>query len=212
MEPYPGLSNTVSVRSLEVPEKVQDEYDRACTAFQSRKYAESEKHLRKALQRSSLDASGWVMLGRVLEFAEQLDEASKACSEAVLHDPSYWPATVCLAEIDARKQKWTTALEESNRAVSLNQDSKRFAYYIGAFALFNLDKMPDAESRALEAERLDGDHQLVPLRLLLARIDEVKGDWQAAVIQLRDCLKYANNSLEGKFAKKELARLGSGPN
>jgi hypothetical protein len=212
LQPYPGLSNTVSLRSLEVPEKVQDEYEKACAALHLQKFAESEKHLRKALERSSLDALGWVMLGRVLEFTERWDEASQACSEAVLHDPSYWPATICLAEIDAQKHKWTASLEESNRAVSLNQDSKRCAYYISAVALFNLHKMGDAESRALEAERLDGDHQLLPLRLLLARIDEVKGDWHAAVIQLRDCLNYPNNSLEGMFAKQELARLGSGPN
>jgi hypothetical protein len=55
LQPYPDLSNTVSLRSLEVPEKVQDEYEKACTALHSQKFAESEKHLRKALERSSLD-------------------------------------------------------------------------------------------------------------------------------------------------------------
>jgi tetratricopeptide (TPR) repeat protein len=144
--------------------------------------------LRKALQRHSLDALGWVMLGKILEFMERLDEASKACAEAALHDPSYWPATVCLAEIDATKQRWRDALEESDRAVSLNPDSKRVAYYISAVALYHLNNIGEAESRALEVEQLDGAHHVLPLRLLLAQIDEAKGDWQAAVTQLRDCL------------------------
>jgi predicted Zn-dependent protease len=211
LQPFPGLSNTVSVHSLQVSEKVQNEYQRACTALQSQKLAESEKHLRKAVQYSP-DAFGWVMLGKVLEATQRWEEARNACTEAVVHDPSYWPADLCLAEIDARAQKWKDALEESNRALSLSLDSKRVAYFLSALALFNLDKVGDAESRALEAEKLDGDHQLPPLRLLLAQIDELKGDLRAAQTELRDCLRYAKDSLAGNMAKQELARLGSAPN
>jgi tetratricopeptide (TPR) repeat protein len=116
------------------------------------------------------------MLGRLLEATERWDEAAKACAEAVIQDPYYWAADVCLAEVDAHQQKWKEAVEASNRAVSLNQESKRFAYYISAFALLNLQQLNDAESRALEAAKLDGDHQLPGLGLLLARIHQVKGD------------------------------------
>lgn len=212
LQPYPGPSNTVSLRSLQVPDKVQNEHQKACTALRSENLAESEKHLRKALQLYSPDALGWVMLAKVLEANQRWDEASRACSEAIVHDPSYWPAVLCIAEIDAREQKWTESLELSNRALSLNVDSKRFAYYLSAIALVNLDKVGDAESRALEAERLDSDHQLPPLRLVLARIDEVKGDRPGAVTQLRECFKYAKNSPAGDLAKQELSRLGSEPN
>jgi predicted Zn-dependent protease len=208
MHPYPGTSNTVSLRSL----PAKDEYEKACMAFQSAKFADSEKHLRKALQRSPSDGFGWVMLGKVLLLTERLDEASKACAEAVLHEPSYWPGTVCLAEIEGKKHNWKDSLEESNRAIALNPDSKRVAYYISAVALSNLNNMSEAESRALEAEQLDGAHEVLPLRLLLAEIAEVKGDWHAAMTQLRDCLSYANKSIEGKLAKEELARLESRPN
>jgi tetratricopeptide (TPR) repeat protein len=175
LQPYPGLSNTVSARSLALPEKMQDEYQRACMALKSKKGTEAEKHLRKAL-RYSPDALGWVMLGRLLEVMERWDEAAKACAEAVIQDPYYWPADVCLAEINAYQQKWKEAVEASNRAVSLSQESKRFASYISAFALLNLQQLSDAESRALEAAKLDGDHQLPGLGLLLVRIHQVKGD------------------------------------
>jgi tetratricopeptide (TPR) repeat protein len=210
LEPFKGLSNTVSVRSLQVPEKVQNEYQKACSAWKASKLTESERHLRKALQYSE-DAFGWVMLGRLLEATERWDEATKACTESIVRDPSYWPAEVCLAEIDVHQQRWKDSVEKSNRAVSLNTGSKRLAYYISAFALMNLQQIGDAESRALEAEKLDGDHQLPGLRLLLAQIDVLKGDLRAAETQLRDCLKYAKGSLEGNLAKQELAQLGSRP-
>ena len=211
LEPFPGLSKTVSVQSLQVPEKVQNEYERACTALRSKKLADSEKHLRKAVQYSP-DAFGWVMLGKILEATERWNEARNACMEGVVHDPSYWPAQMCLAEIDVRNKRWKASLDESNRAVSLSQESKRFAYFVSALALFNLDKVSDAESRALEAKRLDADHQLTPLHLLLAQIDELKGDLRAAETELHDCLKYAKDSLAGDMAKQELARLGDAPN
>jgi predicted Zn-dependent protease len=175
LQPYSGLSNTVSARSLELPEKMQDEYQRACMALQSKKGNEAEKHLRKALQYSP-DALGWVVLGKLLEAAERWDEAAKACTEAIVHDPYYWPAEVCLAEIDGNHGKWKECLEESNRALSLSQDSRRYAYYLSAFALFNLQQINDAESRALEAAKLDGDHQLPAVGLLLARIHWLTGD------------------------------------
>jgi len=211
LEPFPGLSKTVSVKTLQVPEKVQNEYERACTALRSKKLAESEKHLRKAVQYSP-DAFGWVMLGKILEATDRWDEARSACMEGVVHDPSYWAAELCLAEIDVRMQRWKASLDESNRAVSLSQESKRFAYFVSALALFNLNQVSDAESRALEAKKLDVDHQLTPLHLLLAQIDELKGDLRAAETELHDCLKYTKDSLTGNLAKQELARLGTAPN
>ena len=211
LEPFSGSSKTVSVQSLQVPEKVQNEYERACTALRSKKLAESEKHLRKAVQYSP-DAFGWVMLGRILEATERWDEARNACTEGIVHDPSYWPAQMCLAEIDAQNKRWKASLDESNRAVSLSLESKRFAYFVSALALFNLDKLSDAESRALEAKRLDVDHQLTPVHLLLAQIDEFKGDLRAAETELHDCLKYAKDSLTSDAAKQELARLDIAPN
>lgn len=211
LEPFPGLSKTVSVHSLQVPEKVQNEYDRACTALKSNKIAESEKHLRKAIQYSP-EAFAWVMLGKILEATERWDEARSACMEGVVRDPSYWPAQVCLAEIDARMHRWKASLDESNRALSLSLESKRFAYFVSALALFNLGKVSEAESRALDAKRLDADHQLPPLHILLAQIDELKGDLRAAEAELRDCLKYTKDSLTGDIAKQELARLDSAPN
>jgi tetratricopeptide (TPR) repeat protein len=211
LEPYPGLSRTASVQSLKVPGKAQNEYQKACTALAARRFTESEKHLRKALLRNSFDANGWVMLGRVLEAEEQFDQASEACSQAVVRDPSYWPAHLCLAEIDGYKQKWTDSLAKSDLAVSLNLESKRFAYYVSAVALFNLGQLRNAESRALEGVRLDRDHKVPPLQLILAKIDTAKGDISGAVMQLREYLKYAKGSTEAGLAKEELARLESKP-
>jgi tetratricopeptide (TPR) repeat protein len=208
-EPYPGLSKTVSVHSLQIPEKAQNEFQKACNALQAHKLQETEQHLRKGLQIYPADASSWVMLGKVLEMDEHVEEAGEACSQGAIHDPSYWAADLCLAEIDGREHKWANSLAESNLTMSLNPESKRFADYFSAVALLNLDRVAEAETRALEAEQLDRDHQLPPLHLLIARIDEAKGDSPDAMTQLRDFLKSAKDSPDADLAKKELTRLES---
>jgi Tetratricopeptide repeat len=206
-EPYPGMSHTVSVHSLRAPEKAQNEFQKACIALGAKKFRESEQHLRKAIEIYPIDAMGWVMLGKVLELTTQWDEARQACSRAILHDPSYWPAELCLAEIDGLHEKWTDVLAESNLALSLHPQTKTFADYYSAIALFNLNKVADAESRAREGEQLDHDHAVPPLEFLLAQIAEVKGDIAGAVTKLREYLKYAKDDPQTGLAKQQLARL-----
>jgi tetratricopeptide (TPR) repeat protein len=93
--------------------------------------------------------------------------------------------------------------------MSLNPESKRLAEYFSAVALYNLGRLAEAESRALEAERLDRGHELPHMELLIAKIEEFKGDSPNAIAQLREYLKYAKDSPQTESAKKELARLES---
>ena len=207
LEPYPGSSKTVSVRALQIPDKAQTEFQKACLAIQGRKLQEAEQHLRKGLQIYPADAAGWVMLGKILEMDDHIEEAGEACSQGALHDPSSWTADLCLAEIDGREQKWADSVAECNLAMSLNPESKRIADYFSAIALYNLDRLAEAEARALEAEQLDKDHELPPVELLVARIEESKGDSPDAIAQLRRYLEYAKDSPQTESAKKDLARL-----
>jgi tetratricopeptide (TPR) repeat protein len=209
LEPYPGSSKTVSVRALRIPEKAENEFQKACLAVQAHKLEEAERHVRKGLQIYPADAMGWVMLGKLLEMEDHIEEAGEACSQGAMHDPSSWTAALCLAEIYGCEHKWANSVAESNLAMSLNPESKRLADYFSAVALYNLGRLAEAESRALEAERLDRGHELPHMELLIAKIEEFKGDSPNAIAQLREYLKYAKDSPQTESAKKELARLES---
>jgi tetratricopeptide (TPR) repeat protein len=211
-DPYPTTQNTVSVETLRIPEKAQAEYQSACEALASKNLSKSEEHLRKALRVYPNYARGWVTLGRELLLSEKFDEAENACAQGATINPNSWQAAICLSEIAGREQKWVESLAQGERAVALQPESKNYAYFFDAVALLHLNQLALAEQRAVEAARLDRDHQQPNLQLLLAEIYGAKGDETAEANQLREFLKYAKNSPEIDHAKKELARLENSPN
>ncbi len=78
IQPFPGMPNTASVTSLQIPPKAQEEYEAACAALQKKKLPETEKHLRKATEIYPNYVAGWVMLGQILGTRQQTAEARNA--------------------------------------------------------------------------------------------------------------------------------------
>ncbi|HEV2274918.1 MAG TPA: hypothetical protein VGR96_12180 [Acidobacteriaceae bacterium] len=207
LEPFPGIPDTVSVADLRVPEKAQNEYQKACTAFQQKHLPQTEQHLRKALDIYPAYARGWVMLGAILGTEQQMDEARVACARAVDTDASAWDGYLCLSELSGREQRWAESLSEGNRAVELSAASRPYAYYFNAVALFNLNLVNESEKQAMQAAELDRKHQRPAIHLLLARICESRQDHTAAAGHLREFLRYAQDSPQSRMAKEELAQL-----
>jgi tetratricopeptide (TPR) repeat protein len=205
IQPFPGMPNIASVTSLQIPHKAQKEYEEACTALKNKKLPEAERHLRKATEIYPKYVAGWVMLGQILETRQQTAEARKACSRASIADPTYLPAHLCLAEIAGREQKWNEVLNLTSRALELDPVTDAYAYFFSAIAYFNLNQLPEAETRALKAEAIDRDHHEPLLQLLLAQIYEAKHDSADAASHLREYRKLAPDSQDSDNVKKNLA-------
>jgi tetratricopeptide (TPR) repeat protein len=118
--PFPGMPDTVSVASLQIPPKAQKAYEEACFALKNKKLPESEKHLRKATEVFPHYVAAWVMLGEILNTRQQTAKACDACSRASSADPNYLPAYLCLAEIAGHEKKWNQVLSLTSRALELD--------------------------------------------------------------------------------------------
>jgi len=209
IQPFPGMSHSASVTSLQIPRKAQKEYEQACAVLQKKKLPEAEQHLRKATEIYPKYVAGWVMLGQTLETRQQTAEARNACSRASSADPSYLPAYLCLAEIAGREQQWNEVLNLTSRALELDAVSDAYAYFFSAIAYFNLNQLPEAETRALKAEVIDRNHDEPLLQYLLAQIYEAKHDSANATSHLREYLKLAPDSQDLDNLKKDLAETQS---
>lgn len=185
LQPFPGMSNTANVTSLQVPSKAQKEYADACVALQSKKLPEAEQHLRKAIAIYPQYVAGWVMLGQTLETRQQAAEARDACSRAATADPNYLPAYLCLAEIAGRNQEWKDVLDLTSRALELDAVNNSYPYFFSAIAYFNLNQLSEAEASALKAESIDVEHREPLLQFLLAQIYQAKNDAVEASSHLR---------------------------
>src|ERR1700690_1235246 len=200
---------TVSVMRLQVPDKARSEYDKACSAFRKKKFAEAEEHIRGAIEKYSNYVAAWVMMGQVLEAEQQVDKAQDACSHASTADPTYLPPYICLAELDARSGHWDELLNVTNMALGLNPVGDIYAYFYRSEAFFNTHQLQEAEKSALTAEFMDREHRQPSVHYLLAQIYEAKGDVASAVGEVKQFLKFNQDKLRTDEAKHYLAKLES---
>jgi TolA-binding protein len=196
---------TISARTLQVPEKVRDEYRKACSDLKGKKLLNAEDRLRKAVQGYPQYAAAWALLGQVLEAEKRLEEARGACSESTSVDSAYVPGYLCLADVAAQKEEWNQTLDLADRALTLEQDV--YGYFYCAMAQFHLSHLPAAEKNAIQA--IDADHfQRVPqVHLLLAQIYGAKHDFYGAATQLRAYLRVAPTAPDSAGVRKSLAEL-----
>jgi cytochrome c-type biogenesis protein CcmH/NrfG len=202
LQPFPGMSNTASVTSLQVPAKAQKEYEKACEALKNNKLPETEGHLRKATALYPDYVNGWVMLGQVLGTQNQAEKGRDACSKASAADPKYIPAYLCLAEIAGREQKWSDVLKLSSRALELDPVGDAYGYFFSAIAYFNLNQLAVAEERALKAKEIDRDRREPLIRFLLAQIYQAKHDPAEATSNLQEYRELTSASLNGAGGNK----------
>jgi len=210
IEPFPGLPSVVSVDSLKLPAKAQNQYKAACSALRKNRLAASEQHLRKAVQAYPKYVAGWVMLGQILEAQQKPDQARTACSQAMDTDPKYLASYLCLAEIAGRQEKWGEVLRHTARALELDPTHDPYAYFFSAIAYFNLNQFAEAEQQALKAEELDREHHEPRVQFLLGQVYKARNDPAKAAVQLREFLKYEPTAPDSESVRRDLAKLEMG--
>ena len=204
-------SPSVSAEQLRIPARARNEYRKACTALAKNRGIEAEKHLRKAVSRSSKYAAAWVTLGQVLTAQRRVDEARRACAQGSTADGTYVPAYLCLADIAARERAWDEVLKFSGRAIDLDPANNAVAYEYRAAASLNLNELSAAEESGLRAVEIDKDHHEPRVHFVLAQIYEAKGDLVNEALQLREYLRYASNPSDISVIKQALSELQNQP-
>jgi tetratricopeptide (TPR) repeat protein len=212
LPPLTGIqTGIVGVADLQVPAKVQKEYDDGCEAVKNKKLAEAETHLRKVVKEYAKYATAWVLLGQVLEARQKTDEARDACSHPLTSLANYLPAYLCLTDISARLNHWDEVLKLSARALEIEPGASAAAYAYNATANLNLRHLPEAEKSALRATEIDTNHSDPRLHYLLAQIYAAKGNRAGAAAQLREYLKVATDPDDAVVVKNYLAKLEAQP-
>jgi predicted Zn-dependent protease len=200
-------SPTVSVSRLSVPGKASGEYQKACGAFKDKRYTDAEGHVRKALSAYEDYAAAWVLLGQILDAQHKPDEARDACEKASKADPNYSPPYVCQAEFAARAKDWDALSKSAKRALELDPANNMYAYYYSAMAALHYKVLPEAELDGQSAVKLDAQHRLPQVHLLLAKVYEEKGNRDAEAAELREYLKRNPKAAESEAVRSALTQL-----
>jgi len=204
-------SPAVSVSRLRIPGKAAGEYQKACGALKKKELPSAEEHARKALQIYPDYAAAWVVLGQILKAEHKTDDARGACLQAQKVDSGYVAPYLCLAEFAAQEKDWPEMARLAERAMAMDPVNNFYALYYSASAAFYGDRPAEAESKALDAVKLDKWNQLPQLHMLLARIYAGQGNARAEAAQLRQYLKLAPSAEDSAEARSTLASLEAAP-
>jgi tetratricopeptide (TPR) repeat protein len=204
-----GSGATVSAVRLAVPGKARNQYQKACGAFRKNHLSEAEQHARDAIEKYSNYSAAWVMLGKVLEEEQKLNEAHEACSQSIKVDPTYLPPYLCLAGLLSREKKWDDLLAWSDRFFGMNLTGDLYANYYRSLAFYRLHNLPEAQKSALAAIALDSEHHQPGLNFLLAQIYGEQRDLSGATVQIEQFVKYTRSRQDQNDAREYLSELRS---
>ena len=208
LPPLAGMTSpTMAASQLQKAAKARNAYLQGCVALRKKKTAEAEKHFRKAVHDFPKYAIAWVTLGQFFAIQQRSGEARHACQQALLAQPGYVPALLCLADLAARAHSWEEGLKLSERAIELDPSSNAVAYEYHAAANLNLHHLVAAEKSGLRAAAIDKEHHEPRVHFVLAQIYEAKGDAANEAAQLREYLRYADSAPDVALVAQYLSNL-----
>lgn len=205
----PIVSGVVSVNRLDVPADAREIFSEACAAVVKKELSDAQHGLNRAVKIAPKFAPAWVLLGQIQKDAKKFDQAEQSCAQAHNADASYLPAYLCLADLAARQDGWARVMDLTSQALELHPVRSPGAYYLNALASFYLGQSAQAEKSALRALEDERSEHKPPLRWLLAKIYEAKGDRAAEAEQLREYLKTAPHAPDAPMARKILQQIES---
>lgn len=198
---------TISATSAFAPKAAKKAYDHGREAERKGKLDQAQKDFDKAVEVYPKYAAAWYELGRIYAQHSKVEEARKAYNQAVAADPKYVNPHEGLYRLAAAEGKWQEVADTTDEVLRLNPFDFPQAYFFNAIANVNLKRPDVAEKSAREAIKLDPEHRNPRTAYVLGLALAGKGDFTAAVAQLRSYLEAAPNATDAEVVKKQLAEI-----
>jgi Tfp pilus assembly protein PilF len=185
----------------------------AMKAFEKAHSEEMDKHpdgarkdLEKAVKIDPDFAEAWYHLGR-LEEADKPADALNAYQKAATADPRYFPPYERIAALAAQQKKWQDVVDATNQALKLDPVGTPQIWYFSAVGNLNLGQNDVAETAAQTSLAMDPNHIAPNTEQLLAVMLAGRGEYDAALQHLRNCLTYTPAGPNADLMKQQVAQL-----
>jgi tetratricopeptide (TPR) repeat protein len=199
--------NIINAISAKAPEDARKEFEKGREEFLKKKYSDADKHLARAIHLYPQYSTAMDLRGRAQRLMKQDAEAEKSFLAAINVDEKFIPPYIQLAGLNASQARWDNVLLLGGKVIEFDPFNYPDAYFLKAFAHFNLKQMAEAETNAKKAVEIDKEHRFPRAELLLGRILQAKGDNVAAAEHLRNYLKLEPTSSEVKSINEFLAKV-----
>jgi tetratricopeptide (TPR) repeat protein len=187
MHPVDGpRGTTVSLNTLNAPEKARDAFEKAGKELHKEKvdFKKVSKHLKKATEIYPEFAAAWQLLGQANLAVGDRDEARNSFQQALEADPDYVTPYISLAELEIQENHWEKSLQLTGQAIKLNPTVAR-AYYFRAIAHYYLQHDQQAEAAIRKVLRSESAADYPVSHYLLGGILGDRGEYEAAASEFR---------------------------
>jgi tetratricopeptide (TPR) repeat protein len=194
----------VSATSLRAPKDAKKAFERGRNFLKKGKKQEAADEFIKAISLYPKYAEALSGLADIYADERRSDEAKKLYLEAIDADSQFLMPYFGLSILASRESDWKAVAEFSGRALQLNAYEYPAVYFNNAAANYNLHDLDRAEKSARMARRLDSQHHMPRIDLLLGTILIQRGDYAGATEQLQSFLKYQPDGAEADKARQML--------
>lgn len=196
----------MSTTSLSATPDAVNAWRKAGEEMLAQKPDRARKALEKAVHAYPVFADAWYQLGR-LEVLSDPGSARLCFEKALAADPKFVRPYAQLAELAARNEDWPKVVEHTDRSLQLEPEGTVWLWYYRALGNFQLGKVEEAEASAKKLVEMDPLHSVRNGEQLLAAILARKADFSGALVHLRNCLTYIQDSSDLALLKEQIAQL-----
>jgi hypothetical protein len=198
---------TISATSAMAPKAAQKAYEKGREKASEEKWDEASQLMAKAVEIYPRYAVAWNDLGRIQLRQNNPTQARHSFEQSVIADPKYVNPYRSLADLDTREQQWQPLIAVTNQLLALNPVSFPDAWMRNALAYYYLRDFASAEKSARQGLKVDEQHQLPRLELLLGVVLAQERNYTEAATHIQNYLKVATQPAEIEEAQKQLAEV-----
>jgi lipoprotein NlpI len=198
---------TISATSAMAPKNAQKAYEKGRDKAAKEKWDEAQQLLTKAVEIYPQYANAWSDLGRVQMHLKDDAQARHSFEQSIKADPKYVNPYRGLAELDTQQQQWQPLVEVTNQLLALNPVSFPDAWLRNALGYYYLRNFASAEKSARQGMKVDEQHQMPRLELLLGIVLAQERNYTEATTHIQNYLKVATQPSEIAEAQKQLAEI-----
>ena len=198
---------SVSVGSLEAPEKAKKAFEKGEEQANKGKWASACDSFKRAIQEYPRYALAWLELGRAQAQQNSFVDAQQSFHEAVSKDSHLMEAYVELARVALAQKEWKELADATEHLVESSPNSNPQFWFLNGAANLNLGNRPQAENSAERGLRLDPKHSVPQLEYLYGLTLSMRGDYKNAAEHIAAYLQLSPHSADASAAQAKLAEI-----
>lgn len=196
---------TVSVTSLEAPEKARQAFDKGVQEARKGKWQAAADYFKKAVDMYPRYAVAWLELGRVKSKQSSYADAQQCFRQAVAQEPKLLDGYVELAYVAVKQNDWNDLADATNQLITLAPTSSAQYWFLNSAAYYNMGNLDKAQGSVERGIQLDSRHEFAQLEYLYGLILGSRKQYKAAAEHVATYIKLEPNAQDSQAARNMLA-------